>query len=217
MFCFVGDEFFNFKFVAVPFWKRKPEHGRERSHTTQTMRSFLVSSESHGSFLFPQPLLSSNSIATTHSSFFFCHHPFHFKPPHPLFDPKPHSLRFRSFLHTASKSDSTAFDDNDGDGNLLVEEGDGVEEALVEDGVYIEVTKLDKNSCRIQSRISIDASLSSIWSILTDYERLADFIPGLAVSQLLQKGHNYARLLQVFPSHSSYAPNGVLKVCFFIP
>lgn len=88
-------------------------------------------------------------------------------------------------------------DDDDADGNLLVEAGDGVEEALAEDGVYIEVTKLDKNSRRIQSRISIEAPLSSIWAILTDYEKLADFIPGLAVSQLLQKGHNYARLLQI--------------------
>jgi len=71
------------------------------------------------------------------------------------------------------------------------------EESLVEDGVCIEVMKLDKNSRRIESRISIQAPLSSIWNILTDYERLADFIPGLAVSQLLQKGDNYARLLQV--------------------
>ncbi|KAL2325698.1 hypothetical protein Fmac_024756 [Flemingia macrophylla] len=156
------------------------------------MRPFPVSTESHSSFLF-----SSNSIPITHSSLFFFH-PFHFKP-HPA--PKPRSFNFRPFLHTASKSNPTTFDDDDDDhddGNLLVEEGDdGVEEALAEDGVYIEVTKLDKNSRRIQSRISIDAPLSSIWTILTDYERLADFIPGLAVSQLLQKGHNYARLLQI--------------------
>lgn len=80
-------------------------------------------------------------------------------------------------------------------------EDDEVEdsESLVEDGVYIEVTKLEneKNSRRIESRISIDASLDSIWNILTDYERLADFIPGLALSKLIQKGPNFARLLQV--------------------
>lgn len=90
------------------------------------------------------------------------------------------------------------------------------EESLVEDGVCIEVMKLEKNSRRIQSRISIEAPLSAVWNILTDYERLADFVPGLAVSQLLQKGDNYARLLQVNHYYSCYAPNGVLKVCFFL-
>lgn len=36
-----------------------------------------------------------------------------------------------------------------------------------------------------------------MWNILTDYERLADFIPGLALSQLLFKIGNHARLFQV--------------------
>ncbi|OIW13022.1 hypothetical protein TanjilG_15471 [Lupinus angustifolius] len=57
--------------------------------------------------------------------------------------------------------------------------------------------KVEKNTRRIESKISIEASLDAVWSILTDYERLADFIPGLAVSQLLQKGDKYARLLQI--------------------
>ncbi|RDX58661.1 hypothetical protein CR513_62001, partial [Mucuna pruriens] len=157
------------------------------------MRGIPVSSESQSTFLF-----CSNSIPITHSSLFFFH-PFHLKPHHSLLStPKPCSFNFRpSFLYTASKSDptTTSLDgDDDCSENLLVEEGD---EFLIEDGVCIEVTKLEKNSRRIQSRISIQAPLSAIWSILTDYERLADFIPGLAVSQLLQKGHNYARLLQI--------------------
>ncbi|KAI4301616.1 hypothetical protein L6164_034876 [Bauhinia variegata] len=66
-----------------------------------------------------------------------------------------------------------------------------------EDGVYIQVKKLEKNSGRIESRISVEAPLIAVWNILTDYERLVDFIPGLAVSQLLEKGDNYARLLQI--------------------
>lgn len=70
-------------------------------------------------------------------------------------------------------------------------------ESLAKDGVYIEVMKVEKNSRRIECRISIEAPLDAIWSMLTDYEKLADFIPGLAVSQLLQKGDKYARLLQV--------------------
>ncbi|KAJ1397997.1 START-like domain superfamily, partial [Sesbania bispinosa] len=115
--------------------------------------------------------------------------------------PSPKPFKFRPFLSRASKSDPITLDDNDDDsGNLLVEEDDeGVEESdsLDEDGVCIEVMKLEKNSRRIQSSISIDAPLDAIWSILTDYEKLADYIPGLAVSQLLQKGDNYARLLQI--------------------
>lgn len=92
-----------------------------------------------------------------------------------------------------SSGDLLVIEDNCDDDNGVEES----EELLAEDGVYIEVVKLDMNSRRIESRISIDASLDAVWSILTDYERLADFIPSLAISQLLQKGDNYARLLQV--------------------
>lgn len=176
------------------------------------MRAIPTSSESHTAFLFPQsaPSSCSNSISIiTHSSLLVPLHPFHFKahcslctPP----SPKPsRSFKFRPFLYRASKPDPTTLDDDDYSGNLLVAEDDGVDEeseSLAEDGVYIEMTKLEKNSRRIQSRISIDASLDAVWSILTDYERLADFIPGLAVSQLLQKGDKFARLLQVGSSLS---------------
>ncbi|XP_043710652.1 uncharacterized protein LOC122659619 [Telopea speciosissima] len=67
--------------------------------------------------------------------------------------------------------------------------GDGVD-------IEIEIQKLGNNSRRIRSRIAIDASLETIWNLLTDYERLADFIPGLAVSQLLEKRENFARIFQ---------------------
>ncbi|KAL5055035.1 hypothetical protein RYX36_035717, partial [Vicia faba] len=70
-------------------------------------------------------------------------------------------------------------------------------DSLVEDGVFIEVTKLEKNSRRIESRISIDATLDSVWDILTDYERLPNFIPGLYLSKLIQKAPSFARLLQI--------------------
>lgn len=150
------------------------------------MRAIPVSTQA---FLLPQP----------HSSLFFSHLPFHFTP-----SPKPCSLNSNSkittFLHRASKPNTATLNaDDENSGNLLVTEDVEIEESqsLIEDGVYIEVTKLEKNSRRIESRISIDASLDSIWNILTDYERLADFIPGLALSKLIQKGPNFARLLQV--------------------
>ncbi|CAN1762390.1 hypothetical protein LINPERHAP1_LOCUS8350 [Linum perenne] len=64
-------------------------------------------------------------------------------------------------------------------------------------GISIEVQKVGTNSRRIRSKIAIEASLDAVWSILTDYERLADFIPGLAVSKLLEKKDNFARLYQI--------------------
>ncbi|XP_019427889.1 PREDICTED: uncharacterized protein LOC109336016 isoform X2 [Lupinus angustifolius] len=163
-------------------------------------------------FIFPQPAPSpSNSISITHSFLFF--HPFHFNTHHSFSTPKPRSLfKFTPSLLCASKSNPTIDDDDDEyySGDLMIaeeeEEGDdrveGEEdeegsESLTEDGVYIEVMKMEKNTRRIESRISIEASLDAIWSILTDYERLSDFIPGLAVSQLIQKGDRYARLLQI--------------------
>ncbi|KAJ7977767.1 Polyketide cyclase / dehydrase and lipid transport protein [Quillaja saponaria] len=82
---------------------------------------------------------------------------------------------------------------------LLVDDegGLGESQSIAEDGVYIAIMNLGKNSRRIRSKISIEAPLDVVWSILTDYEKLADFIPGLAVSQLLDKKDNYARLFQI--------------------
>lgn len=63
--------------------------------------------------------------------------------------------------------------------------------------VEIEIEKLGNNVRRIRSKVAVGASLQTVWNILTDYERLADFIPGLAVSQLLDKRDNFARLFQI--------------------
>ncbi|GAB2294401.1 hypothetical protein Dimus_028608 [Dionaea muscipula] len=97
-------------------------------------------------------------------------------------------------------------------GNIKDDEEDGVpyEEAeysnsgspdsgdlLCENGITIEVIKLERRSRRIESSVEIDASLQTVWELLTDYERLADFIPGLVVSQLIEKAENYARLFQI--------------------
>ena len=60
--------------------------------------------------------------------------------------------------------------------------------------------KTGNNSRRIRSKVRIQASLQAVWDILTDYEGLADFIPGLAVSKLLEKTDNFVRLFQVFTS-----------------
>lgn len=81
----------------------------------------------------------------------------------------------------------------------MSEEGSGSQtQSLHGDGVCIEIKKLGRNSRRIRSKIEIDASLDTVWHILTDYEKLADFVPNLAVSQVVEKNDNFVRLYQVF-------------------
>ncbi|KAL4323537.1 hypothetical protein GQ457_11G001920 [Hibiscus cannabinus] len=70
-------------------------------------------------------------------------------------------------------------------------------DSVCEDGVLIEIKKLGGNSRRIRSKIGIEASLDTVWNILTDYEKLADLIPGLAVSKVVEKKDKFARLFQI--------------------
>ncbi|BBN07839.1 protein MpPKC8 [Marchantia polymorpha subsp. ruderalis] len=65
------------------------------------------------------------------------------------------------------------------------------------DAVQVIVEKTGSNQRKITAKILIRASLEDVWALLTDYERLADFIPGLAVSEMLEKRGNGARLYQV--------------------
>ncbi|KAJ9696797.1 hypothetical protein PVL29_008820 [Vitis rotundifolia] len=102
------------------------------------------------------------------------------------------SPKLFSYKFGYSNEDSTSFrGEGDGDEEIEVEklENNGVEE--------VEIEKLGNNSRRIRSKIVIDANLHTVWSILTDYEGLADFIPGLAVSQLVEKREKFARLFQI--------------------
>ncbi|XP_016649492.1 PREDICTED: uncharacterized protein LOC103327240 isoform X2 [Prunus mume] len=73
------------------------------------------------------------------------------------------------------------------------DEDDDDDQAVSED----EIEKTGNNCRRIRSEIGIEAPLNTVWNLLTDYERLADFIPGLAVCRLLHKTDNYARLFQI--------------------
>ncbi|XP_038874642.1 uncharacterized protein LOC120067209 [Benincasa hispida] len=108
------------------------------------------------------------------------------------YPPKHFRSAFRNYY---SNSDST-FSDSDDNGDY----SDASEsETSFDDGggLSIQIEKLGSNSRRIYSRIGIDAPLQAVWNILTDYERLADFIPGLALSQILFKIGNHVRLFQV--------------------
>ncbi|GKA93093.1 START-like domain-containing protein [Tanacetum coccineum] len=99
-------------------------------------------------------------------------------------------LHFRSKIaSSSSKSD------------IIESLGEGEVDGEVE-GVEVEIEKVSRNRRRIRSKVAIDATLETVWGILTDYERLADYIPGLVVSQVLDKQTNFARLLQLkdFPN-----------------
>ncbi|KAJ4727957.1 Polyketide cyclase / dehydrase and lipid transport protein [Melia azedarach] len=65
------------------------------------------------------------------------------------------------------------------------------------DGVLIQIEKLGNNSRRIRSQIEIDASLDTVWNIMTDYENLTDVFPALTVSQVVEKKDNYVRIFQI--------------------
>lgn len=99
-----------------------------------------------------------------------------------------------------SSDEETEIDDDD---NLVDCLTDGKTEGLLgEDGVLIELKVLEKSSRRIRSKIGMESSLDTVWSVLTDYEKLSDFIPSLVVSELVEKEGNRARLFQVFALNS---------------
>ncbi|CAK7348569.1 unnamed protein product [Dovyalis caffra] len=113
----------------------------------------------------------------------------------------------RTTPHCSNSESSTLLDDdddddyhdNDSDDGYYSDVGEEESEDSVTTGddVFIEIKKLQNNSRRIRSKIYIKASLDTVWKILTDYEKLADFIPALAVCKLIDKKDNFARLYQV--------------------
>lgn len=113
--------------------------------------------------------------------------------------------QFRGYARGDSQNAPESEDGNDGDVGADSEEDMYTllpDSESQDESIKIEIEKTGKNSRRITSKVAVQASLQSVWHTLTDYERLADFIPGLAVSQLLEKRDNFARLFQV--AHSFF-------------
>ncbi|KAK2649865.1 hypothetical protein Ddye_017354 [Dipteronia dyeriana] len=75
--------------------------------------------------------------------------------------------------------------------------GDENSQSLCGDGVYVEIKKIGSNTGRVGSKIEIDASLDTVWNILTDYEKFVDLVPCVAASQLIEKKANISRVRQV--------------------
>ena len=59
------------------------------------------------------------------------------------------------------------------------EEEEDEEEEEIERKVHCEVEVISWRERRIKAQIPIHANIHSVWNALTDYERLADFIPNL--------------------------------------
>jgi ribosome-associated toxin RatA of RatAB toxin-antitoxin module len=64
-------------------------------------------------------------------------------------------------------------------------------------GVTVETERVEGRRCQITAQIQIPHSVENIWTILTDYEKLADFIPSLAKSQQIEHPQGGIRLEQV--------------------
>jgi len=69
--------------------------------------------------------------------------------------------------------------------------------ATASSNATVAVTNLGNNMRKMEATIAIQAPLEAVWGVLTDYEHLADHIPGLAVSQILERRPSGARLLQI--------------------
>uniref|UniRef100_A0A2P2L6L8 Uncharacterized protein LOC105642727 isoform X3 n=1 Tax=Rhizophora mucronata TaxID=61149 RepID=A0A2P2L6L8_RHIMU len=98
-------------------------------------------------------------------------------------------------------NEEVAFDVNnvkdEGEGKGATGQDDQSDLIEGKDEVLVEIEKLGNNSRRIRFQVSIDASLETIWNMLTDYEKLADILPGLASSELIDKKDNVARVRQI--------------------
>nr|WP_245912122.1 SRPBCC family protein [Calothrix elsteri] len=84
--------------------------------------------------------------------------------------------------HNAQNQDNTA---------------DFASDALELQAVEVEIEKIADRQRQITAKVKISRSPEIVWKLLTDYEALADFIPNLAKSRLLEHPQGGIRLEQV--------------------
>ncbi|RRT72311.1 hypothetical protein B296_00007278 [Ensete ventricosum] len=85
------------------------------------------------------------------------------------------------------------------------EQGVGRGERGGAEEVHCEVDVVSWRERRVRAWILVNADVESVWSVLTDYERLADFVPNLvyrivpnlAISKILSRDNNKVRVLQI--------------------
>ena len=122
----------------------------------------------------------------------------------PDFSCTTHAIHFK---RSNSKNARTPFFDNGGRSNGLLiatchavhpaENREASGNSASHDGNEWSVEVTGPNTRRVSARIRIATPLESIWEVLTDYTRLGDFIPSLAVNEVIERRPTGARLLQV--------------------
>ena len=63
--------------------------------------------------------------------------------------------------------------------------------------VEVRTDRAEGRQRQLSAKIHIPYSVDQVWQILTDYDRLADFIPNLAKSRQISHPHNGIRIEQV--------------------
>ncbi|MDZ8189207.1 MAG: SRPBCC family protein [Nostoc sp. ChiSLP02] len=90
------------------------------------------------------------------------------------------------------------FQSSTDDINLEVLEADlPADTVALLDKVEVQIQKIAQRQRQITARIQIPQPVEKIWQVLTDYEALADFIPNLAKSSLIEHPDGGIRLEQI--------------------
>ena len=76
----------------------------------------------------------------------------------------------------------------------------------------IKAPRLLSNFRNISAAVHIHAPPAVVWGLLTDYERLAEVVPSLAVNRVLDRWEGGARLFQVSESRRQKSPNFIGQI-----
>jgi ribosome-associated toxin RatA of RatAB toxin-antitoxin module len=68
---------------------------------------------------------------------------------------------------------------------------------LLASGIEVQTDRAEGRQRQLSAKIHIPYSVDQVWQILTDYDRLAEFIPNLAKSRQISHPHNGIRVEQV--------------------
>lgn len=78
-------------------------------------------------------------------------------------------------------------------------EANAIQDTIQNDRAYVEISteKRPAKERRILATIIIPQPVEQVWRVITDYERLADFVPNLSSSKLLPSSAGRIRLEQI--------------------
>ncbi|NMG07044.1 SRPBCC family protein [Brasilonema sp. UFV-L1] len=82
-------------------------------------------------------------------------------------------------------------DDTDPELNVVAADADDLE------AVEVQIETIQERQRQITAKLQIPQPVEQVWKVLTDYEALADFIPNLTKSRLLEHPQGGIRLEQV--------------------